>query len=112
MHAGLVATLAILMSFVLVLELPLGAQAANVVYFNGDVKQGTWKVSPQLSSTGNQAYSQFAAATIELDNGQSITTGTGGATQTYSRRVVWLSCRWTNSGFPNNTAPLKCTLIG
>jgi hypothetical protein len=104
--------MAVLMSFMLVLELPLAAQAANTLYFSGDAKQGTWKVSPLLSSTGNQAYSQFAGATVTVDNGQSQTSASGGATQTYSRRTVYLSCRWTNPGFPNNTAPLFCTLIG
>lgn len=98
------------MSFMLVLELPLAAQA-NTQYFSGDAKQGVWKVSAPISSTGNQAYTQFALATVTVDNGQSQTSGIGGATQTYSRRSVYLSCRWTHSGFPNNTAPMFCTLI-
>ncbi|QJA00354.1 hypothetical protein [Leifsonia sp. PS1209] len=98
-------------ALLMVVELPMAAEAANTTYYNATSHQGAWHSSPLLSSTGNQAYTQFGGANVTVDNGTFSSTSQSGATQTYSRRTVYLSCRFYISNFPDSTAPLNCVLI-
>lgn len=105
-----IATVAPLVALMLILGLPLEAQAATIQYFGGNATNGTWFSIGTPSSTGQQANAQFSAATVTVTNGQTSASGSVGVTQTYTRRSVELSCRWYNTSWPGSTSvPLYCS---
>lgn len=112
LRAAVVAGCAVAATALMVVELPLAAGAANKTYWDASSAHGVWHASPTLSSTGNQAYTQFGGANVTVDNGQSSTTAVAGATQTYSRRSVPLYCKWFLKGFESKSVPLNCVLFG
>jgi hypothetical protein len=97
---------ALLVAFVMVVGSPLGASASEAVYFNGNVKAGTWKSSYDRSSR-NTAKAGLAIQ-LQVQTFGVTATGDGAVSQSYALQTTWEYCRATLPA--TLTIPLVCTV--